>query len=296
MPALVDLVGNTPLLDCSRLIGRPGVVLLAKCEGANPASSVKDRAARGMILGAQARGELRPGMRLIEATSGNTGIALAMIAGALGIEMHLVMPGHLSRERTATMRAFGASVHLIDGGMEEARDYAAAQVAATRGRADAFVMLDQFANPDNPQAHFAGTGPEIWRDTAGQVTHFVSAMGTTGTIMGVSRYLKSVAPGVTIVGCQPAEGAQIAGIRRWPAAYLPKFYDPARVDRLIDIPQAAAEDTARRLAREVGLFTGPSAGGACWGALQVAAEIDRGVIVFIACDRGDRYLSTGLFG
>jgi S-sulfo-L-cysteine synthase (O-acetyl-L-serine-dependent) len=295
MPALLDLVGNTPLLDISALAGRPGVRVLAKCEGNNPASSVKDRAARGMILGALERGVLRPGMRLIEATSGNTGIALAMIARAVGVEMHLAMPDTLTVERTQTMEAFGATVHLIDGGMEAARDWAAAQVQGSAGRSDAFLMLDQFANPDNPLAHYRSTGPEIWRDTAGEVTHFVSAMGTTGTIMGTSRFLKERNPQVQIVGCQPAEGSQIPGIRRWPPAYLPKFYDPARLDRIIDIAQRDAEQTTRRLAREVGLFTGPSSGGACWAALQVASALDQGVVVFIACDRGDRYLSSEVF-
>jgi cysteine synthase B len=295
MPALLDLVGNTPLLDVSALVGRPGVRVLAKCEGNNPASSVKDRAARGMILGALERGVLRPGMRLIEATSGNTGIALAMIARAVGVEMHLAMPDTLTVERTQTMEAFGATVHLIDGGMEAARDWAAAQVRDSAGRSDAFLMLDQFANPDNPLAHYRSTGPEIWRDTAGEVTHFVSAMGTTGTIMGTSRFLKERNPQVQIIGCQPSEGSQIPGIRRWSPAYLPKFYEPARLDRIIDIAQRDAEQTTRRLAREVGLFTGPSSGGACWAALQVAGTLERGVVVFIACDRGDRYLSSEVF-
>jgi S-sulfo-L-cysteine synthase (O-acetyl-L-serine-dependent) len=295
MASLLDLVGNTPLLDLTEWAGRPGVRVLAKCEGNNPASSVKDRAARGMILGAMARGDLRPGMRLIEATSGNTGIALAMIARAVGIEMHLVMPATLTVERTQTMRAFGATVVLVDGGMEAARDHAAAEVARTRGAPDAFLMLNQFGNPDNPAAHFASTGPEIWRDTQGAVTHFVSAMGTTGTIMGVSRFLKERNPAVTIVGCQPTEGSSIPGIRRWSTAYLPTIYEPARVDRIMDIAQRDAERTAVRLAREVGLFTGPSSGGACWAALEIAARIDQGVIVFIACDRGDRYLSMDLF-
>ena len=296
MASVLDLVGSTPLMDCSRLLP-PGsrVRLWAKCEGANPASSVKDRAARGMITGALRSGRLRPGMRLIEATSGNTGIALAMIAAAVGVEMHLVMPDNQSRERLATMEAFGARVHLIDGGMEDARDHAAAQVAATAGTPAAFLMLDQFANPDNPLAHYQSTGPEVWTQTQGRITHFVSAMGTTGTIMGTSRYLKERSGAVQIIGCQPADGAQIAGIRRWPPAYLPKFYEPSRVDRIIDIPQAAAEDTARRLARELGLFTGPSSGGACWAALGVAGALSEGEVVFIACDRGDRYLSTGLF-
>ncbi len=295
MPSLLDLVGNTPLMDVSILAGKPGVRVLAKCEGNNPASSVKDRAAKGMITGALARGTLRAGMRLIEATSGNTGIALAMIARAVGVEMHLVMPDTLTVERTQTMRAFGAKVHLIDGNMERARDYADEQVRATAGRPDAFVMLNQFANPDNPRAHYESTGPEIWRDTDGAVTHFVSAMGTTGTIMGVSRFLKERDPRVTIVGCQPTEGSQIPGIRRWTPQYLPTIFEPGRVDRTIDIAQKDAEATTRRLAREVGLFVGISSGGAAWAALQIAAEIEHGVIVFIACDRGDRYLSSDVF-
>jgi cysteine synthase B len=295
MPALIDLVGNTPLMDLSALVGKPGVTLLAKCEGNNPASSVKDRAAKGMILGALERGTLKRGMRLIEATSGNTGIALAMIARAVGIEMHLVMPQTLTIERTQTMQAFGATVHLIDGNMEQARDYAAAKVAETAGKDGAFVMLNQFGNPDNPLAHYRSTGPEVWRDTQGQVTHFVSAMGTTGTIMGVSRFLKEQNSAVTIVGCQPAEGSQIPGIRRWSKDYLPTFFESSRVDRVFDITQKDAENTARRLAKEVGLFSGPSSGGACWAAMQIAQQIERGVIVFIACDRGDRYLSSDLF-
>ena len=295
MPSLLDLVGNTPLLDVSSLIAKPGVQILAKCEGNNPASSVKDRAARGMIQGALQRGTLKPGMRLIEATSGNTGIALAMIARALGIEMHLVMPETLTVERTQTMQAFGATVHLIDGNMEVARDWAAARVAETAGRADAFVMLNQFGNPDNPLAHYQSTGPEIWRDTNGTVTHFVSAMGTTGTIMGTSRYLKERSNAVTIVGCQPTTGSQIPGIRRWTPEYLPTIFDAKRVDRIIDISQSDAEKMARRLAMEVGLFTGPSSGGACWAACELAKELNEGVIVFIACDRGDRYLSSDLF-
>lgn len=295
MPALIDLVGRTPLLDVSALVGKPGVQLLAKCEGHNPGASVKDRAARGMILGALARGELRPGMRLVEATSGNTGIALAMIATSLGIEMHLVMPDTLTIERTQTMRAFGAVVHLVPGTMEDARDRALAMVRDSQGRPDAFVMLNQFDNPDNPRAHEETTGPEIWEGTGGRITHFVSAMGTTGTIMGVSRALKARNPAVQIIGCQPDEGSQIPGIRRWPRAYLPKIFDPARVDRIIDVSARAAEDMARQLARRTGLFTGPSAGGACWAALQVARELDEGCIVFVACDRGDRYLSSDLF-
>ncbi|MBA3686155.1 MAG: cysteine synthase CysM [Planctomycetes bacterium] len=296
MPSLLDLVGNTPLMDISALAGKPGVRVLAKCEGNNPASSVKDRAAKGMITGAIARGVLKPGMRLIEATSGNTGIALAMIARAVGVEMHLVMPDSLTVERTQTMRAFGAEVHLIDGNMERARDYAQEQVRATAGKPDAFLMLNQFGNPDNPRAHYESTGPEIWRDTVGAVTHFVSAMGTTGTIMGVSRYLKEQDPRVTIVGCQPTDGSQIPGIRRWTPEYLPTIFEPARVDRILDIAQKDAEDTTRRLARETGLFVGISSGGAAWAALRIASEIEHGTVVFIACDRGDRYLSSDVFG
>ena len=295
MPSLLDLVGDTPLMDLSALAGKPGVQVLAKCEGNNPASSVKDRAAKGMITGAMRRGVLKPGMRLIEATSGNTGIALAMIARAVGVEMHLVMPDTLTVERTQTMRAFGATVHLIDGNMERARDFAADQVRATASQSDAFLMLNQFGNPDNPQAHYETTGPEIWRDTAGTVTHFVSAMGTTGTIMGTSRFLKERNAAVQIIGCQPTEGSQIPGIRRWSPLYLPTIFEPARIDRTIDIAQKDAEATTRRLAKETGLFAGVSSGGAAWAALKLAAEIEQGVIVFIACDRGDRYLSSDIF-
>jgi len=282
-------------MDISTFAGRPGVRLLAKCEGNNPASSVKDRAAKGMVLGALKRGTLRAGMRLVEATSGNAGIALAMIAKAVGIEMHLVMPDSLTVERTQTMRAFGATVHLVNGTMEDARDTAVAMVAKTAGQPDAFVMLNQFDNPDNALAHELSTGPEIWRDTHGHVRHFVSAMGSTGTIMGVSRALKALSPAIQIVGCQPAEGSQIPGIRRWPPAYLPKIFERSRVDRVVDVSAKDAEATARRLARETGLFTGPSAGGACWAAVRLAQELSEGCIVFIACDRGDRYLSSDLF-
>jgi cysteine synthase B len=234
-------------------------------------------------------------MRLIEATSGNTGIALAMIAQVVGIEMHLVMPDSLTEERTKTMRAFGATVHLIDGGMEQARDWAEAKVRETAGKPDAFMMLNQFANPDNPRAHYETTGPEIWRDSDGAITHFVSAMGTTGTIMGCSRFLKEKSKAIQIIGCQPTEGSTIPGIRRWSPGYLPKIFDAKRVDRVIDIAQKDAESTARRLARETGIFTGPSSGGAAWAALKIAQEIEKGVIVFITCDRGDRYLSSDVF-
>ncbi len=295
MPSLIDLVGRTPLCDVSALLGNPGVTVLAKCEGANPGSSVKDRAARGMILGAQARGELKRGMRLIEATSGNTGIALAMIARSIGVEMHLVMPNTLTVERTQTMEALGAVVHLVENGMEGARDYAQEQVDATKGQPDAFLMLNQFANPDNAKAHYEGTGPEIWRDTDGAITHFVAAMGTTGTIMGVSRYLKERNPGVRIVGCQPTEGSSIPGIRRWPKEYLPTIFEPARVDRTIDVRQKDAEDMTRRLAKDIGLFVGISSGGAAWAAGEVARELAKAVVVFIAPDRGDRDLAADVF-
>jgi cysteine synthase B len=290
---IADLIGNTPLVDLSALVNRPGVRLYGKLEGNNPAGSVKDRPAKWMIKNAVARGEIPPGTRLIEPTSGNTGIALAMLARASGVEIELVMPENATAERVQTMEAFGAKVVLVSakGGMEEAIDYARAKV-----REGGYVMLDQFSNPDNWTAHVESTGPEIWRDTKGEVTHFVSSMGTTGTIMGCSRYLKSQNPAVTIVGCQPTDGAKIPGIRRWPEAYLPKIYEPARVDRVIDISQKDAEDTMRRLALEAGVFVGVSAGGATWAALKVASELESGVVVCILCDRGDRYLSSGVFG
>jgi cysteine synthase B len=290
---IADLIGNTPLVDLSALVNRPGVRLYGKLEGNNPAGSVKDRPAKWMIKNAVARGEIPPGTRLIEPTSGNTGIALAMMARAYGVEIELVMPENATAERVQTMEAFGAKVVLVSakGGMEEAIDYARAKV-----REGGYVMLDQFSNPDNWTAHVESTGPEIWRDTKGEVTHFVSSMGTTGTIMGCSRYLKSQNPAVTIVGCQPTDGAKIPGIRRWPEAYLPKIYEPARVDRVIDISQQDAEDTMRRLALEAGVFVGVSAGGATWAALKVASELESGVVVCILCDRGDRYLSSGVFG
>jgi S-sulfo-L-cysteine synthase (O-acetyl-L-serine-dependent) len=290
---IADLIGNTPLVDLSALVNRPGVRLYGKLEGNNPAGSVKDRPAKWMIKNAVARGEIPPGTRLIEPTSGNTGIALAMMARAYGVEIELVMPENATAERVQTMEAFGAKVVLVSakGGMEEAIDYARAKV-----REGGYVMLDQFSNPDNWTAHVESTGPEIWRDTKGEVTHFVSSMGTTGTIMGCSRYLKSQNPAVTIVGCQPTDGAKIPGIRRWPEAYLPKIYEPARVDRVIDISQKDAEDTMRRLALEAGVFVGVSAGGATWAALKVASELESGVVVCILCDRGDRYLSSGVFG
>ncbi len=293
--SVLDLVGNTPLCDISHLVGKEHVKVLAKLEGNNPGGSVKDRAARNMILSAQKRGELKPGMRLVEATSGNTGIALAMIAKAAGVEMHLLMPANSTVERTQTMEAYGAVVHLVDGGIEAARDDAQKMVDDTAGQPDAFLMLNQFANPDNPQAHYISTGPEIWRDTEQKVTHFVSAMGTTGTIMGTSRFLKEQNADIQIVGCQPTEGSRIPGIRRWPKEYLPTIYEPDRVDRIIDVDQLDAENTARRLAKDAGLFVGISSGGAAWAALQVAQELDSGCIVFIVCDRGDRYLSSNVF-
>jgi len=293
---LEDFVGNTPLVRLKRLPGadneRRGNVVLAKLEGNNPAGSVKDRPALSMITRAEARGTIRPGDTLIEATSGNTGIALAMAAAMRGYRMILVMPENQSVERRQSMRAFGAELVLVprDGGMEMARDVAEKLRDEGRG-----IILDQFANPDNPLAHYEGTGPEIWRDTEGRVTHFVSSMGTTGTIMGVSRYLKERNPAVRIVGCQPEEGSQIPGIRKWPEAYLPKIYDKSRVDRLEYVSQAEAEEATRRLAREEGIFCGISSGGATAVALRLAGELSDAVIVTIICDRGDRYLSTGVF-
>jgi cysteine synthase B len=285
-------VGNTPLVRLQRLPGSCGNVLLAKLEGNNPAGSVKDRPALSMITGAEQCGEINPGDTLIEATSGNTGIALAMVAAVKGYRMMLIMPENLSAERRATMRAYGAEIILVSqsGGMEAARDFAAQMQAEARGR-----VLDQFANPDNPLAHYRGTGPELWRETEGAITHFVSAMGTTGTIMGTSRYLKEMNPSVQIVGVQPVEGASIPGIRRWPTEYLPKIYDPARVDRVIDVTQEEAETTARALAAREGIFAGVSSGGAVAAALRVSREAEHAVIAVIICDRGDRYLSTGVF-
>ncbi len=297
VPTIEATIGNTPLVRLQRIgadeNARRGNVILGKLEGNNPGGSVKDRPAYSMIRGAEERGEIRPGDRLIEATSGNTGIALAMIAAMKGYRMTLIMPDNLSAERRASMTAYGAELILTPaakGGMEYARDVAMQMQAAGEGR-----VLDQFANPDNSRAHYETTGPEIWRDTEGRVTHFVSAMGTTGTVMGVSRYLKERNPQVTIVGAQPAEGSQIPGIRKWPEAYLPKIYDPSRVDRLEYVTQAEAEAMARRMAAEEGIFCGISAAGACVIALRIAAEVENATIVFIVCDRGDRYLSTGVF-
>jgi cysteine synthase B len=289
---LEDFIGNTPLAKLQRLPGKTSNVLLAKLEGNNPAGSVKDRPALSMIKRAQQRGDIKPGDTLIEPTSGNTGIALAMAAAMMGYRMVLVMPEHLSIERRQAMAAFGAEIVLTPqtGGMEMARDVADKMRDAGKG-----VILDQFANPDNPLAHYETTGPEIWRDTEGRVTHFVSSMGTTGTIMGVSRFLKEQNPAVQIVGCQPTDGSQIPGIRKWPEAYLPKICDWSRVDRVVEVAQADAEDMTRRLAREEGIFAGVSSGGAIWSALQISAEVSNAVIVTIICDRGDRYLSTGVF-
>jgi cysteine synthase B len=287
-----DFVGNTPLARLKRLPGETSNVILAKLEGNNPAGSVKDRPALSMIAKAEARGDIRPGDTLIEATSGNTGIALAMAASMKGYRMILIMPEHLSVERRQTMRAFGAELMLTPkaGGMEAARDLADRLVAEGKG-----IMLDQFSNPDNPLAHYEATGPEIWRDTGGRITHFVSSMGTTGTIMGCSRYLKEMNPSIQIVGVQPEEGAQIPGIRKWPPEYLPTICEFDRVDRMIYVGQADAEETTRRLAREEGIFAGISSGGAMWAALQLSREVTDAVIVSIVCDRGDRYLSTGVF-
>ncbi len=293
---LENFVGNTPLVRLQRLPGAAidarGNVILAKLEGNNPAGSVKDRPALSMVARAEARGDIKPGDTLIEATSGNTGIALAMAAAMRGYRMILVMPENQSVERRQSMRAYGAELVLTtkEGGMELARDVAERMRDEGKG-----IILDQFANPDNPLAHYEGTGPEIWRDTAGKITHFVSSMGTTGTIMGVSRFLKEQNPGVCIVGCQPEDGSQIPGIRKWPEEYLPKIFDRRRVDRVESVAQAEAEEVTRRLAKEEGIFAGISSGGALAVALRIAAEVENATIVSIVCDRGDRYLSTGVF-
>ena len=296
LKTLEDTIGNTPLIALKRLPGERidarGNVILAKLEGNNPAGSVKDRPALSMIRHAEQRGTIKPGDTLIEATSGNTGIALAMVAATAGYRMIVVMPENQSVERWQAMRAYGAELVLTpkDGGMELARDVAEQMRAEGRG-----IILDQFANPDNPRAHYETTGPEIWRDTEQRVTHFVSSMGTTGTIMGVSRYLKEVNPAICIVGCQPEEGSQIPGIRKWPEAYLPKIYDRSLVDRLEYVSQGDAEEMTRRLAREEGVFSGVSSGGALVAALRIAETVENATIVTIVCDRGDRYLSTGVF-
>jgi cysteine synthase B len=291
-----DAIGKTPLVALQRIGAQQSAernnVVLGKLEGNNPAGSVKDRPALSMIQRAQERGEIKPGDTLIEATSGNTGIALAMAAAIKGYRMILLMPEDLSIERVQTMKAFGAELILTpkSGGMESARDLADTMVREGKG-----VMLDQFSNPDNPRIHYETTGPELWADTEGKITHFVSAMGTTGTITGVSRYLKEKNPAIQIVGAQPSEGSRIPGIRKWPEAYLPKIYDPANVDELVFVSQADAEDMCRRMAREEGIFAGISAAGACWVAQQISARERNAVIAFIVCDRGDRYLSTGVF-
>lgn len=290
MPTVLDFVGNTPLVEIRKLNTNPAVKVFAKLEGNNPGGSVKDRTALSMIRGAMDRGDIRPGTKLIEATSGNTGIALAMIARLFDLELELVMPENSTRERVLTMEAYGAKVILLDG-IEACRDY-----AEQKGESGNYFLLNQFANPDNYLAHYRSTGPEIWKDTGGKITHFVSAMGTTGTIMGVSRFLKEQDSGVQIVGCQPVEGSSIPGIRRWPEAYLPKIFDPKRVDRVMDVSQGEATRMARSLAKEEGIFAGMSSGGAAFAAMNLAGELKSGVIVFIVCDRGDRYLSSDLFG
>jgi cysteine synthase B len=295
-PTIADTIGNTPLVALQRLQATSnkarGNVILGKMEGNNPAGSVKDRPAMSMIARAEERGDIKPGDVLIEATSGNTGIALAMAAAIKGYKMILIMPENASLERVQTMRAFGSEVILTPKavGMEGARDLADKMVAEGKG-----LILDQFANKDNPRIHFETTGPEIWEQTGGRITHFVSAMGTTGTITGVSQFLKSKNPNIRIIGAQPTEGSSIPGIRKWPTEYLPKIYDPTNVDELVYVAQADAEDMCRRMAREEGIFAGISAAGACWVAQQIAATVENATIVFIVCDRGDRYLSTGVF-
>ena len=292
MSGILDLVGNTPLVELKHVTVNNNVTIYAKLEGNNPGGSVKDRAAYGMIKGAIDRGEITEGIKLIEATSGNTGIALAMIASLFGVEIELVMPEDATRERVLTMQAFGAKVTLTPKGksMEGAIDYANQKVAE-----GGHLMLNQFANPDNAKMHYATTGPEIWRDTEGRVTHFVSAMGTTGTIMGVSKYLKEQNTGIQIVGCQPTDGSRIPGIRKWPEAYMPKLFDRSRVDRIFELDEQHARVMARRLAREEGVFSGMSSGGAVHAAIEISKELKEGVIVCIICDRGDRYLSSDLF-
>ena len=293
MSSILQLVGNTPLVEIETIIRKPGVRVFGKLEGQNPGGSVKDRAAYGMIKGALDRGELKPGIQLIEATSGNTGIALAMIARKFGVGITLLMPDNSTAERAQAMRAYGAEVILTPpekGGIEYSRQLADEMVAG-----GGYLMLNQFANPDNWGMHYRTTGPEVWRDTKGQVTHFVSSMGTTGTIMGTSRYLKEQNPAVQIVGVQPTDGSRIPGIRRWSPEYLPKIFEPERVDRIIDVSQEEATSMMRRLAQEEAIFGGMSSGGACAAAAKLAGELEEGVVVFIVCDRGDRYLSSGIF-
>lgn len=292
IPTIEHFVGNTPLVRLQRLPGSTSNLVLGKLEGNNPAGSVKDRPALSMIVEAERRGEIRPGDCLIEATSGNTGIALAMVAAMKGYRMQLIMPENMSLERRASMQAFGAELILVtvEEGMEGARDLALKMQEKGKGK-----VLDQFANPDNPLSHYRSTGPEIWRDTGGRITHFVSSMGTTGTIMGTSRYLKEMNPGIQIIGVEPSEGSKIAGIRKWPEAYIPEIFDARAVNRMIEVTQQEAEDMMRRLGREEGIFCGVSSGGAAAAALRISGEVQDAVIVTIVCDRGDRYLSTGLF-
>jgi cysteine synthase B len=291
-PSLADSIGNTPLAQLRRMPGIGSNTLLVKLEGNNPAGSVKDRPAQSMIRRAQERGDIRPGDTLIEATSGNTGIALAMAAAVMGYRMVLIMPEHLSVERRAVMKAFGAELILVtkEQGMEGARDLALQMQAEGKGK-----VLDQFGNPDNPRAHYEGTAPEIWQATGGRITHFVSSMGTTGTIMGCSRYFKEQNPAIQIVGVQPDGESSIPGIRKWPEAYLPTIFDRSRVDRVIEVSSRDAEDTMRAMGRLEGLFCGPSSGGALWAALQLCRQLENATIVSIVCDRGDRYISTGVF-
>lgn len=290
MGNIIEFVGNTPLVEIQKLHTNPNVKIFAKLEGNNPGGSVKDRAALNMIRSAMDRGDIKKGTKLIEATSGNTGIALAMIAGIYDLEIELVMPSNSTRERTLTMEAYGAKVTLLES-IEVCRDY-----AEEKGAQPGYFLLNQFSNPDNYLAHYKTTGPEIWKDTNQQITHFVSSMGTTGSIMGNSMFLKEMNPDVQIVGCQPTEESSIPGIRRWPEAYLPKIFDPSRVDRVMDVSQQEATEMARKLAKVEGIFAGMSSGGALACALKLAGELESGLIVFIACDRGDRYLSSDLFG
>ena len=290
MSNLLDLVGNTPLVELTRLHDNPNVKIFGKLEGDNPGGSVKDRAAKSMIQGALERGEIKAGTKLIEATSGNTGIALAMIARLYGIEIELAMPSNSTKERVLTMEAFGAKVTLTET-IESARDY-----AIEKSKSGEFILLNQFENPDNYLAHYRTTGPEIYRDTQGKITHFVSSMGTTGTIMGTSMYLKEQNPDIQIVGCQPTEGSKIPGIRRWPIEYRPKIYEPSRVDRIMDVSEQDAIEMTRKLAKVEGVFGGMSSGGGVLASIRLANELEEGLIVCIICDRGDRYLSSGLFG
>ena len=290
MPTILDAVGKTPLVQLQRLNTNPDVKIFAKLEGNNPGGSVKDRPALNIIKNALDRGNIHPQTKIIEATSGNTGIALALMASIYNLSIELVMPENSTRERVLTMEAYGAKVTLLSS-IEECRDY-----AEEKGLHEEYYVVNQFANPDNPEAHYKSTGPEIWKDTNGEITHFVSAMGTTGTIMGCSQYLKEQNEGIQIIGCQPTEGASIPGIRRWPVEYIPKIFDAKRVDRIIDISQEDADETCRQLARREGIFAGASSGGAAAAALRLSEELKKGVIVFIVCDRGDRYLSSNLFG